>query len=75
MSTLRHRNQDWQLPEKMTWELVAVALLLDIRGELRTIRSLAQCYRVPRALDALIEQGAEARRKKRAAAKRRKAKS
>jgi len=75
MTGLRHRNRDWELPEKMTWELVAVAVLLDIRGELRTIRSLAQCYRVPRALDAMIELGAEARRKKRAAAKRRKAKA
>jgi hypothetical protein len=46
---------------------------MDIRDELQTIRDLAQCYRIPRALDAMHELGVEARRKKRAAAKKRKA--
>jgi len=51
-----------------------LAVLMDIRDELQTLRRLAQCYRLPRALDACIELGAEARRKKRAAAKRKAAK-
>lgn len=55
-------------------EHVQIAVLMDIRDELKALRSLANCYRVPRALDSIIELGLEARRRKRLAAKKRKAK-
>lgn len=68
----RHKNTDWNLPEKMQdWEMVMVPLLMDIRDELQALRGLANCYRIPRALDALAEMGADLRRKKRLTAKRR----
>lgn len=54
-------------------EFAMLAVLMDIRDELQTIRKLASCYRIPRALDAMHELGVEARRRKRDAAKRRKA--
>lgn len=70
----RHKNGDWKLASPITWEHVPIALLMDIRDELRAIRSLANCYRIPRALDAMHEMGVELRRKKRALAKRRRSK-
>lgn len=70
----RHARQNWNLPDKaQDWNQVAVAVLMDIRDELQTLVRLANCYRIPRALDAMIELGAEARRKKRAQVKKRKA--
>jgi len=76
----RKKNANWNLGEVTTWEQVAVAVLMDIRDEMQSVRrevsgihSLANCYRIPRALDAMHELGAEARRKKRAAAAKRKA--
>jgi len=50
----RHKRADWPLPAQVeNWEQVAVAVLMDIRDELQTIRALAQCGRIPRALDAV----------------------
>lgn len=73
----RHKNAQWTIHDNTDgttpYEGAQLAVLMDIRDELRTIRQLAQCYRIPRGLDAMIELGAEARRKKRAAAKKRKA--
>lgn len=73
----RRKNQNWIVTDEtgraQSIEHVIVAVLMDIRDELQTIRSLAQCYRIPRALDAMHELGVEARRKKRVAAKKRKA--
>lgn len=48
-----------------------LAVLMDIRRELQDINSKLNCYRIPRALDALIELGVKSRRDKR---KRRKSK-
>lgn len=63
-----------------TTENAKLGVLMDIRDELKEanrqigcLLSLARCYRIPRALDAMIELGQEARRRKRLAAKRRKA--
>lgn len=73
----RKKNINWSIGTNSDGTTPAhdahLAVLMDIRDELRTIRQLAQCYRIPRGLDAMIELGAEARRKKRAAAKKRKA--
>lgn len=57
----------------VTVEAAQLAVLMDIRDELQTIRRLAECGRIPRALDAMIELGADLRRKKRQAAAKRKA--
>lgn len=77
MADRRQKNINWYVADEKgrayTTEHIQLAVLMDIRDELQAIRRLASCYRIPRALDAMIELGAEARRKKRAAAKRRKA--
>lgn len=75
MADQRHKNGRWTLPisGSLDWTHVQVALLMDIRDELQALHRLANCHRIPRALDAMHELGVEARRKKRAAAKRRKA--
>lgn len=73
----RKKNRNWYAADdngESTTQQATLATLMDIRDELQTLVSLARCYRIPRALDAMIELGAEARRKKRAAAKRRRAK-
>ena len=70
----RHKNGNWNLPDTMPdWKTVTIPLLMDIRDELQAIRRLVECYRLPRALDAVIELGADARRRKRKAAAERKA--
>jgi hypothetical protein len=72
----RNKNYDWSNSDDnggVSQEQATRAVLMDIRDELQALRSLANCYRIPRALDALIEAGADARRRKRVAAKRRKA--
>jgi hypothetical protein len=72
----RHKNTTWTIPNNANgttpYEGAQLAVLMDIRDELQSLVRLANCYRIPRALDAMIELGAEARRKKRALAKRRK---
>lgn len=73
MADTRRKNADWSVGERITdWEQCQLAVLMDIRDELQAIKHLAQCYRIPRALDAMYELGVEARRKKRLAAKKRK---
>lgn len=76
----RRKDQNWCVA-KDDGELyegvrhgVFLAVLMDIRDELQTIRRLAQCHRIPKALDGMIELAKDARRRKRLAAKRRKAK-
>ena len=34
----RHRNANWVLPDHLDWNQVSIALLMDIRDELRVIR-------------------------------------
>lgn len=51
----RHKDINWILPDELvrndelTW-----ALLMDIRDELKSIRGLLSCYRIPRAMDAVV---------------------
>lgn len=74
MTDTRHKNAKWNVGERITeWDQCQLAVLMDIRDELQAIRRLAECFRIPRALDAMIELGIEARRRKRNAAKKRKA--
>lgn len=72
MSDGRYKNRNWRLPDALEWEDAAIAVLMDIRDELQAIRRLGECYRIPRALDAMHEMGVDLRRRKRVAAKRRK---
>lgn len=76
MTDTRKKNVNWRLNVNTDGTVpnhdAQLAVLMDIRDELQAIRSLANCYRIPRALDAMTELGAEARRRKRLAAKRRK---
>lgn len=77
LTCTRRKNRNWRVASigenPDTMDHILLAVLMDIRDELQAIHQLACCYRIPRGLDAMIELGAEARRKKRAAAKKRKA--
>jgi hypothetical protein len=79
MNDRRRKNVSWHVcqngVESLSFDAAQLAVLMDIRDELQTLNQLAGCFRIPRALDAMIELGAAARRKKRAAAKKRKAAS
>lgn len=71
----RKKNINWYAASddgSATTAQATLATLMDIRDELQAIRSLANCYRIPRALDAMAEMGADLRQKKRAAAAKRK---
>lgn len=74
----RHKHADvaWTIDTLPGGQVAAtdahLAVLMDIREELHAITRLARCFRIPRALDAMYELGVEARRKKRAQAKKRK---
>lgn len=71
----RQKNKPWHAASDnghVSVDQATIAVLMDIRDELQALVRLANCYRLPRALDARIELGAEARRRKRNAAKKRK---
>jgi hypothetical protein len=45
----RHRNFNWNLPQdSLSWTQATVAVLMDIRDELRETNCLLNCYRVQR---------------------------
>lgn len=77
MADTRKKNTNWKLHVNQDGTVpnhdAQLAVLMDLRDELQSLNRLANCYRIPRALDAMHELGVEARRKKRAAAKKRKA--
>jgi hypothetical protein len=72
LSNTRHKDRIWRLPDPVkTWEEAQVAVLMDIRDELkallaemRSINTKLGCYRVPRALDDLHSLGVAARRRR-----------
>lgn len=72
-STSRYKNVNWTIPDNpdgtMSFEGAQLVVLMDIRDELQAIRRLAQCHRIPRALDAMHEMGVDLRRRKRLAAR------
>ena len=52
----RHKDKDWNLPDRLeTWEQVGVAVLEDLRDELRHIRRLMECPNVRAGLLAMQE--------------------
>lgn len=71
----RKKNINWQNSNDdgtADWNHAKVAVLMDIRDELQQINRFLSCYRIPKALDAMIEIGVDLRRKKRVAATKRK---
>lgn len=71
----RKKNANWIVTHNshVSVEQATLATLMDIRDELQSLNRLANCYRIPRALDAMHELGVAARRAKRTAAAKRKA--
>jgi hypothetical protein len=72
---LRHKNANWNLPEKLTdWSQASVAVLMDIHDELKTtnyeLRNLNRIFgcrnflRIPRKLDAIRLNTAVKRKRK-----------
>jgi hypothetical protein len=50
----RHANTEWELPEKVSWECANLAVLMDIRAELRSLNRLLGCQnflRIPYLLE------------------------
>ena len=42
----RHKNQIWELPEKLTqYDQAQLAVMMDIRDELKTLNQLLHCYK------------------------------
>jgi hypothetical protein len=46
-----HRDCNWDLGPTITWERVPIALLMDIRGELRKINAALGCFRIQKMFD------------------------
>lgn len=52
----KHKDVDWTLPTSQTgaltdWQKVEVAVLMDIRDQLRELNETLRCYRVRRMCD------------------------
>jgi len=72
----RHKDIDWRLPEGVRnvdgsashqWVSIQVALLMDIRDELKGINSVLHCHnflRIPQKLDAIQRNTKRKTRKK-----------
>ncbi len=45
---MRHKDGDWNIPEKnLNWEHVTCALLMDVRDELKRLNETLQVLRCP----------------------------
>lgn len=74
MTDTRNKNYNWTTRGPLggvSVDQAQLAVLMDIRDELQAINEKLNCYRLPRALDALHEVGIDIRRKKRVAATKR----
>ncbi len=59
----RRANVDWNLPETLSWDQVPIAVLMDIRDELKAANALqrrlvsvlecASCIDIPRKLESI----------------------
>jgi ABC-type transporter Mla MlaB component len=67
----RWKNQEWGLKDPIKMDGAHLHVLMDIRDELQAINTKLACYRIPPALDALMELGKDLRRRKRARRKQR----
>lgn len=39
----RHENENWNLPDDVSWNVVQAALLMDIRDELQKLNAVFAC--------------------------------
>lgn len=67
----RFKDQDWDLADHQgkigTWERVAIAVLMDIRDELKLLNALLRCdnfLQIPAKLDAIARNTKKRPRKK-----------
>ena len=50
----RYKDAKWNLPDNhVGYDHATLAVLMDIRDELKAIRSILNCPRIPAALDAM----------------------
>lgn len=50
----RHKNVDWNLPDKLEdWGQLRAALLMDIRDELQALRRIMECHNVRGGFEAM----------------------
>lgn len=53
----RRQNENWNLPDAITWSHVPIAVLMDIRDELQKLNRLlhcGNCVAIPHKLDRII---------------------
>lgn len=50
----RHKDATWNLDDSPGFPGAQLAALMDIRDELKQIKGLLQCHRIPRGLDAMV---------------------
>lgn len=72
----RHKDQNWSLPDgtptangsrEHQWNSIQVALLMDIRDELKSMNAILHCtnfLRIPRKLDEIRRNTTKRKRKK-----------
>jgi hypothetical protein len=64
----RHKDADWNLPERLaTYDQVEVAVLMDIRDELKRLNRTLSCpnfQRIPYKLDAIAGNTRKPKRRK-----------
>lgn len=63
----RHRDADWNLPDDMTWDKVNLAVLMDIRDEMKRLNRLFHCsnfLEIPHILRALKRNTTKSRKRK-----------
>lgn len=64
----RHANLDWDLPsDRVSWEQVNTALLMDIRDELKRLNKLLACpnfVAIPQKLNMIVANTAKGRRRR-----------
>lgn len=65
---MRHANAEWNLPNPVAdWTQAQVAVLMDIRDELKRLNALLHCHNcvaIPQKLDAIVKNTTKKRRKR-----------
>jgi hypothetical protein len=66
----RHKDANWNLHEPVsTWDEIKVAVLMDLRDELKKLNGTLQCYRfqgIPNTLDRIARNTIKPRKKRKA---------
>jgi hypothetical protein len=66
MAETRHKDADWNLGEKPTWDGAQLAVLMDLRDEIKRLNSLLYCpnfIAIPRILREIRRNTTKAKRK------------